>query len=759
MTDVQAEPGGVMDPTKGPGPSIDHSDDDMDDGGGKGGKAKSRRELPAGAVAILKAWLLSPEHFTHPYPTPQDQLILMQKTGIDKKQLKNWFTNARRRIWKPMLKKQLEQGKLQATGAGGVVAIPGTMPGMIVPPPASLPGVIPSAPVAPLSAGQEYLSSPASTAASIGAAAPPPELHAHYQHALQQQHQQQPQQSDTLRMTQQQGYDVYGQPQYSQQQQAPQQETHPGAPVAATQQGQYSSSPYYTTQPPFGQAQHSQNQGSGVPGTAISQSNSLGSLPPITASSGSSGNMMAMNKTDSHAVLMELFARDQDLVRQATEGARLKAQAAAAVAGSSSGTSPDMTQQQQFQHHASTGGGLGSQHPMKMVAQGTKIGSVPSLNSWPAFSSVSSLNNLGTMTGVKSITNMSEADLARQGNLNKKGNLAQVKSIESMGRADSYAFLEVFFDNASASGASQGPTFPRGVKREREEDNDIGLSLDADESPYAGGGSVKLGEASNTMPVPTPLPGSDKGCKSDGGTLKRAYDDALAARGLISVSRSCEKLTDLALPAKMQRTLSQQYLHHQMQSITNPGPSYTSYGYSNVVESQSSGPSQTQDQIGETYQPPSNDSQQYPGQNPGQQHAVAPSQASHQQYQISFDGNAVTPIAPLSDPSMPGASVEVPASTKCSICHCINVDTQLRPCGHMFHGRCLKPSLQNAVGPPQCPIDHIAMQSAVLAVPTDDNASNSNQHQQQHTGTTGMISYHSNTSNQALSSEPENASS
>ena len=26
----------------------------------------------------------------------------MAQTGIDKKQLKNWFTNARRRIWKPM---------------------------------------------------------------------------------------------------------------------------------------------------------------------------------------------------------------------------------------------------------------------------------------------------------------------------------------------------------------------------------------------------------------------------------------------------------------------------------------------------------------------------------------------------------------------------------------------------------------------------------------------------------------------------------
>ena len=82
------------------------SDDDVPTAGkaGKKGSSKSRRELPEGAVATLKAWLLSPEHFTHPYPTPQDQVMLMQKTGIDKKQLKNWFTNARRRIWKPMLK-------------------------------------------------------------------------------------------------------------------------------------------------------------------------------------------------------------------------------------------------------------------------------------------------------------------------------------------------------------------------------------------------------------------------------------------------------------------------------------------------------------------------------------------------------------------------------------------------------------------------------------------------------------------------------
>eukprot|EP00614_Pseudopedinella_elastica_P013900 CAMPEP_0172586594 /NCGR_PEP_ID=MMETSP1068-20121228/5941_1 /TAXON_ID=35684 /ORGANISM="Pseudopedinella elastica, Strain CCMP716" /LENGTH=115 /DNA_ID=CAMNT_0013381447 /DNA_START=271 /DNA_END=615 /DNA_ORIENTATION=- len=85
----------------------DEDDYDEDEEGGKV-KGRSRRELPAKAVTILKEWLLSDEHFTHPYPTTQDQAQLMQATGIGKKQLKNWFTNARRRIWKPLIKKQLE---------------------------------------------------------------------------------------------------------------------------------------------------------------------------------------------------------------------------------------------------------------------------------------------------------------------------------------------------------------------------------------------------------------------------------------------------------------------------------------------------------------------------------------------------------------------------------------------------------------------------------------------------------------------------
>jgi Homeobox KN domain len=108
----------------------DMYDDDFDEGGGDDGESgkgrnKSRRELPTGAVATLKAWLLSPDHFAHPYPTPQDQAMLMQKTGIDKKQLKNWFTNARRRIWKSLLKKQIETGKLSGTVPSGFTGMGG----------------------------------------------------------------------------------------------------------------------------------------------------------------------------------------------------------------------------------------------------------------------------------------------------------------------------------------------------------------------------------------------------------------------------------------------------------------------------------------------------------------------------------------------------------------------------------------------------------------------------------------------------------
>lgn len=580
------------------------NDGSDDDEGGKS-RTKSRRELPAGAVATLKAWLLSPEHFTHPYPTPQDQVMLMQKTGIDKKQLKNWFTNARRRIWKPMLKKQLEQGKLTATGAGGGgVAVPGVVPGLMVP---TMPGGM---------VGQDQYK---------------------YQQAVQHQPTQE-------------GVDQYGNPVYSQQAMS-----HSGTPIA--------SHPQSLQQPQY----YDPSTGAS---TAMQLSNSIGSLPLM----GSSSSGLQLSKTDSHAVLMELFARDQDLVRQATETAGMKMK----TAGSQEAQA------------------VSSQNPMKTPSKGRLV-NVPTLNSWPHFSSVSSLNNLGTMPGVKSITSLSGADLAKQGPVNTIGNLAQVKSMESMGKNDSYAFLEVFFGDRSSMGGSKDH---RGVKREREEDNDVGLSLE-DEAPSttmikqeSRGHSGSLTPTSDMNS--TPFMG-EKDTKDS--TLKRAYDDALAARGLISVSRSCEKLTDLALPPKIQRTLSQELLRPQQ-----PSQQYGQYQYSSAPAPMLS---QTESAISSQNQSLSPGSQQYPGQHPGQQ-----------QMQQSGHSNRTSLV---SDSNNTNAAVEVPTATKCALCHQTNVDTQLRPCGHMFHEKCLKPSLQAPMGPPKCPVDHIPMQSALLAVPTDEN--------------------------------------
>mmetsp|Transcript_3425 Transcript_3425/g.6450 ORF Transcript_3425/g.6450 Transcript_3425/m.6450 type:complete len:223 (+) Transcript_3425:1-669(+) len=207
-------------------------------------------------------------------------------------------------------------------------------------------------------------------------------------------------------------------------------------------------------------------------------------------------------------------------------------------------------------------------------------------------------------------------------------------------------------------------------------------------------GSMK----SSSAPVPAPLPldGQDR----EG--LKRAYDDALAARGLISVSRSSEKLTDLALPANMQRTISQEYLKSM-----NSGNSttFTTFSFnSNIPQQASSAPSTGLDTM--------NGSTVGGGTHHSKQQLLSQNNSQH-----SYTDN-------LTDDNF-NDSVEVPISTKCALCQQTKVDTQLRPCGHLFHGNCVKTSIQNAIGAPRCPIDNITMVSAILAVPTVDNA-NSN---------------------------------
>lgn len=458
-------------------------------------------------------------------------------------------------------------------------------------------------------------------------------------------------------------------------------------------------------------------------------SNSIGSLAPMNptnslASMASFGSKMI--KTDSHAVLMELFARDQDLVRQAagTKGGDAASRAQPAAVPSNNGATRSLLQASGLSGNlrwpgtalappssAAAAGNMG-QRQHSVTFEG-----VHSLSSWPHFSSVSSLNNLGGLQGVKSITNLSAADLSSQGNLNKMGNLAQVKSVENMGRGDSFAFLEVFFDDKSGlTSSSHSNGIQRGIKRDRDYDDAIGLSLDDNDGSSPGqqfankhpaaGEPVPSHTASAVMeagaPTPAPLPedgnddmdgGGGNEASSEGGKLKRAYDDALAARGLIAVRRSCEKLTDLALPAKMQRTLSQEYIrqHNQGHSMGDFFSSNNSAYALNNRNHRNGGSGSSQ----QLYPPPQ------------QQTPAAP------------DAAGIALAATMSDPSIGNtASVEVPSSTKCALCTSVNVDTQLRPCGHMFHGRCLKPSLQNATGPPKCPICQTSMQSAILAVPS-----------------------------------------
>lgn len=69
--------------------------------------------LPSETVEYLKAWMMSPEHIAHPYPTEQEKCQIMNDTGIELKQLTNWFVNNRKRYWKPRVEAQLKQ-KAQA---------------------------------------------------------------------------------------------------------------------------------------------------------------------------------------------------------------------------------------------------------------------------------------------------------------------------------------------------------------------------------------------------------------------------------------------------------------------------------------------------------------------------------------------------------------------------------------------------------------------------------------------------------------------
>ena len=69
---------------------------------------------------ILKNWMFDPKHFSHPYPNEREKEALAAAAGITKKQLCNWFTNARKRLWQPVLIRMgVDVKKYLSTGRGG----------------------------------------------------------------------------------------------------------------------------------------------------------------------------------------------------------------------------------------------------------------------------------------------------------------------------------------------------------------------------------------------------------------------------------------------------------------------------------------------------------------------------------------------------------------------------------------------------------------------------------------------------------------
>lgn len=68
---------------------------------------KKSPSIPQETVEYLKAWMMSPEHIAHPYPTEQEKAEIMAETGIELKQLTNWFVNNRKRFWKPRVEAKL----------------------------------------------------------------------------------------------------------------------------------------------------------------------------------------------------------------------------------------------------------------------------------------------------------------------------------------------------------------------------------------------------------------------------------------------------------------------------------------------------------------------------------------------------------------------------------------------------------------------------------------------------------------------------
>ncbi|CAO2173894.1 unnamed protein product [Urochloa humidicola] len=63
-------------------------------------KKRKKGKLPKDARTVLLEWWNT--HYRWPYPTEEDKVRLAAMTGLDPKQINNWFINQRKRHWKPL---------------------------------------------------------------------------------------------------------------------------------------------------------------------------------------------------------------------------------------------------------------------------------------------------------------------------------------------------------------------------------------------------------------------------------------------------------------------------------------------------------------------------------------------------------------------------------------------------------------------------------------------------------------------------------
>ncbi|KAL2345614.1 hypothetical protein Fmac_006899 [Flemingia macrophylla] len=62
-------------------------------------KRRKKGKLPRDATMVLMDWWNT--HHRWPYPTEEEKVKLSDITGLDQKQINNWFINQRKRHWKP----------------------------------------------------------------------------------------------------------------------------------------------------------------------------------------------------------------------------------------------------------------------------------------------------------------------------------------------------------------------------------------------------------------------------------------------------------------------------------------------------------------------------------------------------------------------------------------------------------------------------------------------------------------------------------